>query len=622
MLRTFNIFESKFEVNSEGYSIKKYSGDEAVLFIPDKYYNKSITSISGGAFRLSKGVRIVILSDQIISMHSEALLGCEDIILYTPHKRETDYFTNVQNVTIRYGYEDVHMMDGVYYSLFNDEVKEAYIFGYNQNEIETYLEIDPIIGGYEVKGFEQFALAFNETLEGITLSNGISTIPKGCFYNNVNLETIVLSESIKRIEDYSFYSCSGLKSIVLSKSINYVSPTAFKDTQHLVVLSHPDNIDCTNGWDNDIHLFNGYIDTVLDEDIIYAIFKDNKAMVLYNQINSFTDLNIKNSITHKGVTYTITAIGPKSFEGSNFIQNVIVPSNIEEVFDFVFSKSNIASLKFNGSANLHNDVCSDCLFLKEVSFAEGQLEVSENGFFNNISLSKVNVPRSLKTIKKAAFYDCYSLKHFDFFDSLEFIGDLAFYGTDLHYVEIGKNVRYVGELGFGLIASLRTVLVMSEKALYGDKFITDENKVSIYIKGEIIDDHVLSILGLISKHHNIIVDNYVLYEKEGLKYLLHELKDATVVGYIEKELPKDVLILDHIAGNAVTKYETSLFRNSKNIETCIFPDTIINIEGNTFENANKLKKVTFKNNIDFEEAKFIIRNEHVEINIENGDMQL
>ena len=89
-------------------------------------------------------------------------------------------------------------------------------------------------------------------------------------------------------------------------------------------------------------------------------------------------------------------------------------------------------------------------YLREVVFAEGiNLEVIERGTFGEcLSLQTIEIPSSVKTIEKYAFYDCSKLESISL-PSVEVIGSNAFYGcTKLAEVNLSESLTTIGEMSF------------------------------------------------------------------------------------------------------------------------------------------------------------------------------
>ena len=73
------------------------------------------------------------------------------------------------------------------------------------------------------------------------------------------------------------------------------------------------------------------------------------------------------------------------------------------------------------------------------------------------ALTKVTLPKTLKSIGYRAFYFCIALTHIDLPESLTRIEQQAFEFAGLESVYIPKNVTYLGTYAFGFVTTLKSV---------------------------------------------------------------------------------------------------------------------------------------------------------------------
>ncbi|MBR6278126.1 MAG: leucine-rich repeat domain-containing protein [Bacteroidales bacterium] len=74
--------------------------------------------------------------------------------------------------------------------------------------------------------------------------------------------------------------------------------------------------------------------------------------------------------------------------------------------------------------------------------------------FRNSSITKIQLPESIDTIRGHAFENCEELSYINFPKNLRYIGASAFYGCCLlKEVNIGENVKYIGHSAFEFCSS-------------------------------------------------------------------------------------------------------------------------------------------------------------------------
>ena len=88
------------------------------------------------------------------------------------------------------------------------------------------------------------------------------------------------------------------------------------------------------------------------------------------------------------------------------------------------------------------------------------LEIGENAFSNNDSLTSITLPEGLKRIGRAAFQQCRSLNRVTFPESLEGIDEWAFgICSSLTSISLPKNVSFIGGNPFNQCSSLTSISV-------------------------------------------------------------------------------------------------------------------------------------------------------------------
>lgn len=364
---------------------------------------------------------------------------------------------------------------------------------------------------------------------------------------------------------------------------------------------------------------NIHISYTLDN-IIYELNVKGEALVVGNTIERIGDVDIPDKVLYIDKEYTVVAIGRASFKGNQYIEYVTLPSTIKIVQEDAFRESSIKFLDFTQIVALHDvkiekGMCYECMMLESVHLASGILELPDFAFYKAIRLNEINTPHRLQRIGDSVFEKCESLMHFDFTNDITEIGNKAFLGTNITYAEIGYRVNLVGNQAFKSI-NLSTLVVFNEKAELGEDVISGERRVTVYVKGNEMSKNALYVIFKISSIHYVVIDDFTLLEKSGIKYLTFEQNVARVVGYNDTELEENTVIKDSIAGSPVTDFQPRAFAYSKKLMSCIFPRSIKRIKGKVFEGCRNLKRVIFQNPISQKEAEWVVYNENADIIIE------
>ncbi|MCR4743196.1 MAG: leucine-rich repeat protein [Treponema sp.] len=129
----------------------------------------------------------------------------------------------------------------------------------------------------------------------------------------------------------------------------------------------------------------------------------------------------------------------------------------------------VTSLKVNNCKGLTSidipdtvkniDSFKGCSSLKTITLPNSLETIGDYAFYNCTSLTNISFPDSLETIGDEAFYNCASLKTITLPNSLETIGDEAFYNcTSLTNISFPNSLETIGDYAFCNCTSLTNIL--------------------------------------------------------------------------------------------------------------------------------------------------------------------
>ena len=197
--------------------------------------------------------------------------------------------------------------------------------------------------------------------------------------------------------------------------------------------------------------------------------------------------------------------------------------------------------------------------VQKVVIPEGIKRIGDfafNNYDNNVQFKLVEVPSSVTSIGKGAFYNCTSLTTITIPDSVTNIGDTAFQNCEsLKSIKIPSSVTTIGERAFGYCTSLISVTISDSVTTIGQgAFCNCTSLTSI-----IIPDSITTI------GHNAF---------NGCTSL------------------KEIIIPD-----SVTTTNNYTFSGCTSLTSIIIPDSVTTIGGSVFSNCTSLASVTISDSV-------------------------
>lgn len=225
-----------------------------------------------------------------------------------------------------------------------------------------------------------------KSLETVTLTSQIKTIPKGCFSECTSLKTVTMP-GVTRLGPEAFNKCSSIEKIDLTK-VTYVDYNVFRDCTSLADVTFSESGECF---------------------INYGVFC--------------------NCISLKSVKLSskTTQILASTFKGCTALESVEA-KNMTKIGNYAFSGcENLKKLSFATSNKIEEvGECAfyNCIFLTKI-YLPYVTRIRCRAFENCYNLYKVEIGEKLHTMEEMAFLNCYSLSQIYFPESLDYIGEYA-----------------------------------------------------------------------------------------------------------------------------------------------------------------------------------------------------
>lgn len=234
-------------------------------------------------------------------------------------------------------------------------------------------------------------------IKRVVLGNNLHSIPSFCFDGCESLETVVFPKRLKAIEAYAFKGCKALKNIILPETLESIGNGAFRFCQNIEHISILKNIAYIG-----VDAFAG---TTITE---YDVADDNEQYTSKNGVlytKSLCEL-VATPAIFKANEFHIPCetkiLKENSFEGAH-IESLYFDSQIENIEPHVFENAYIKSVYFSKLVtNIPANIFLNHRYLKHVEFSEGLETIGENSFYC-CGLSDVCLPDSLVSIHDRAF---------------------------------------------------------------------------------------------------------------------------------------------------------------------------------------------------------------------------
>ena len=173
-------------------------------------------------------------------------------------------------------------------------------------------------------------------------------------------------------------------------------------------------------------------------------------------------INIPESITYEGSSYSVTSIGELAFSFCTGLTSVTIPNSVTSIGRSAFRGcSGLTSVTIpNSVTSIGESAFYDCSGLTSVTIPESVTEIGSSAFSYCSGLTSVTIPNSVTTIGTYAFKDCTGLTSVTIPNSVTSIGDIAFFCcTGLTSVTIPNSVTSIGILAFSGCSGLTSIVV-------------------------------------------------------------------------------------------------------------------------------------------------------------------
>ena len=244
-------------------------------------------------------------------------------------------------------------------------------------------------------------------LTSVVIPNSVVYIGAQAFYNCPSLNSITIPDKVSIIEMETFYGCKGLTSVTIPNSVASIRDCAFLDCTDLTSISIPNSVTyigngafLNTGWyknqsDGLLYLDKWLIDCKGDEptgDISITEGSKGIATLALSGCSGITSVTIPTSVR---------SINSFAFNGCTSLTSVTIPSSVTSIGSGWYNNQSDGLLYLdNWLMGYKGDAPTG-----EITIADGTIGIADNAFYNCSGITSVNIPNSMKSIRKSAFYN-------------------------------------------------------------------------------------------------------------------------------------------------------------------------------------------------------------------------
>lgn len=325
-----------------------------------------------------------------------------------------------------------------------------------------------------------------------------------------------------------------------------------------------------------------------EQGLTYTLNADHTATVA-NYDNSTPDgvIDIPDTVTSGGQTYTVTAIGVSAFGSFSTrinVSSVFIPATVRSIGSHAFIYCNalttvtfaegsqlksIGSNAFWGSEHLYPK-------FKEIKIPDSVETIGNGAFRHCQNLERITLPSALQTLSNGTFYGCAALSEVTFPASLKTIEKSAFgYCRNLSEVKLPASLTTIQSYVFNGCSALKTVSYDGSLAQWNH--IT-ANK-----------DADKDVLGYSCP--SLVTDDYTAQFILVMDDAYPPPKTVTITKYTGTE--STVILPSTINSWPVTKIGEDAFQDNTTITSVTIPANVTEIGSNAFAGCTNLTSVNY-----------------------------
>ena len=368
--------------------------------------------------------------------------------------------------------------------------------------------------------------------------------------------------------------------------------------------------------------------------IYYNILADktNEVEVSQCPTDYSGSVTIPETVTHYGITYSVTSIGYGVFGSCSGLTSVTIPNSVTSIGDWAFrycsgltsvtlgnSVTSIGDGAFyicegltsvtipNSVTSIGDEAFARCSGLTSVTIGNSVTSIGDRAFGECTGLTSpvynahcfaymptsyggaYAIPEGIKQIAGGAFYGCSGLTSITIPKSVTSIGNYAFEGcSGLTSITIPNNVTSIGNYAFRSCSDLTSITIPNSVTSIGERaFNGCESLTSVTIGNSVtsIGNYVFSACSGLKSIR--VEDGNAKYDsRENCNAIIETNSNTLVAGCKNTTIP-----------NSVTSIGRSAFSNCSSLTSITIPNSVTSIGEYTFFYCSGLTSITIPNSV-------------------------
>ena len=354
--------------------------------------------------------------------------------------------------------------------------------------------------------------------------------------------------------------------------------------------------------------------------LYYKMIDDSKQYTVelaysFSNYDSLAIISIPETVTYKGITYSVISIGTRAFHKCSSLTSITIPHSVTSIGSSAFyncsaltsitipnsvtsigmnafshcssltsitipnSVTEVGGGVFNGCTKLSNVILSENMTcLMSSSFKDSHNLTISVGFFENCSsLTSITIPNSVTSIGSSAFSGCSALTSITIHNSVTSIESCAFYGcSSLTSITIPNSVTSIG----------------------GSAFRNCSELTSVTIPNSVTSIEDMAFAGCLVARDNFI--NYSNLDAWEHNYWGCRILDEEINGLLIQN--NEVIKCRHnvtsvIIPNSITGIGNIAFYGCTSLTSMTIPNSVTSIGDYSFNNCSSLTSLTIGNSV-------------------------